>query len=557
MFVRAKKSGKYHYLQVVHNRRVEGKVRQQVIGTLGRVDVLEKTGQLDGLLASCSRYAKEVAVLDAHRGGKTPPGESVRIGPSMVFERLWRESGMPNVIRELLVGRRYELDVERAIFVTVLHRLFDPGSDRAAEVWRERYRIEGAEELRLHHLYRTMAWLGEPLEEQEAESAGLAPRCTKDVMEERLFEERRDLLSTLNVVFFDTTSIYFEGEGGETLGEYGHSKDHRPDRKQMIVGVVLEESGRPLCCELWPGNTTDGKTLLPVVGRLKKRFHIGSVCVVADRGTISRNVMEELQHTHQATRFILGARMRAVKEVRDEVLSRPGRYQVVHGPRNNHHGEPAPLKVKDVRVGERRYIVCHNEEQAEKDRSDREAIVAALRERLKRGDKSLVGNKGYRKYLKTAAGRHFLIDEEKLQSESRFDGKWVLQTDTELSAPEVALKYKELWMVEAAFRSVKSVLNTRPVYHRLDETIRGHVFCSFLALTLLKELQTRMEIRGWRLHWDRLRHDLDALEEVSVRSAGKTFVIRTRTLGDAGKAIQAVGVGLGPTLRLLSNKDSS
>jgi len=342
------------------------------------------------------------------------------------------------------------------VFLTVLHRLFDPGSDRAAEVWRERYRIEGTEELRLHHLYRTMAWLGEPLEEQKAESPGRAPRCTKDVMEEWLFEERRDLFSTLNVVFFDTTSIYFEGEGGETLGEYGHSKDHRPDRKQMMVGVVLEESGRPLCCELWPGNTTDGKTLLPVVERLKKRFHIGSVCVVADRGTISRKVMEELQHTHQGTRFILGARMRAVKGVREEVLSRPGRYQAVHGPRNNSHGEPAPLKVKEVQVGERRYIVCHNEEQAEKDRADREAIVAALRARLKRGDKSLVGNRGYRKYLKTAVGRRFMIDEEKVESEPRFDGKWVLQTDTELSAPEVALKYKELWMVEAAFRSVKS-----------------------------------------------------------------------------------------------------
>ena len=556
MFVRVKKSGKYHYLQVVHNQRVEGKVRQQVIGTLGRVDVLEKTGQLDGLIASCCRYAKQVAVLDWHRGGKTPPAESLRIGPPVVFERLWRESGMPKVIQELLVPRKYEFDVERAIFLTVLHRLFDPGSDRAAEVWRERYRIEGTEDLRLHHLYRTMAWLGEPLEEREAESAGLSPRCTKDVMEEWLFEERRDLFSTLNVVFFDTTSIYFEGEGGETLGEYGTSKDHRPDRKQMIVGVVLEESGRPLCCELWPGNTTDVKTLLPVVKRLKRRFHIGSVCVVADRGTISRRVMDELQHTHEGTTFILGARMRAVKEVREEVLSRPGRYQVVYGPRKDNHGEPAPLKVKEVRVGERRYIVCHNEEQAEKDKADREAIVAALRERLTRGDKSLVGNKGYRKYLKTAAGRRFLIDEEKVQSESRFDGKWVLQTDTEMSAPEVALKYKELWMVEAAFRSVKSVLNTRPVYHRLDETIRGHVFCSFLALMLLKDLQTRMEVRGWRLHWDRLRHDLDAFEEITVRSAGKTFVLRTRTLGDAGKAIQAVGVALGPTLRLLPDKDS-
>ena len=555
MFVRVKKSGKYQYLQVVHNQRVEGKVRQQVLGTLGRLDVLQKTGQLDGVIASLSRYAREVAVLDAHRGGKMAPAESLRMGPPLVFERLWWESGVPKVVKQLVASRKYEFDVERAIFLTVLHRLFDPGSDRAAEAWKERYKIEGAENLGLHHLYRTMAWLGEPLGDSDGKATGLAWRCTKDLMEEWLFDLRRDLFSRLDVVFFDTTSLYFEGEGGQTLGEYGNSKDNRPDRKQVVVGVVLEESGRPLCCELWPGNTTDVKTLLPVVDRLKRRFHIGRVCVVADRGTISRRVIDELQDAHEATTFILGARMRAVKEVREEVLSRPGRYQVVHSSRKNNH-DPAPLKVKEVRVDERRYIVCHNEEQAEKDRSDREAIVAALRERLKRGDKSFVGNKGYRKYLKTVSGSRFLVDEKKVEGESRFDGKWVLQTDTTLSAQEVALKYKELWMVEAAFRSIKSVLRTRPVYHKLDETIRGHVFCSFLALMLLKDLQAKMEARGWRLHWDRLRHDLDALEEITVSSASKTFVIRTRTLGHAGKAIQAVGVALGPTTRLLPDKSS-
>ena len=549
MFVRAKKSGKYEYLQVVHNQRVEGKVRQQVIGTLGRVDVLQKTGQLDGLIASCSRFAKGIAVLNARGGGETPTADAVRIGPELVFEKLWRESGAPKVVKELVRRRNYEFDVERAMFLTVLHRLFDPRSDRAAEVWRGRYSIRGSEGLQLHHRYRTMAWLGEPLAAGGTEKAGLGSRSTKDVIEERLFELRRDLLTTLNLVFFDTTSIYFEGEGGETLGEYGNSKDHRPDRKQMIVGVVLEESGRPLCCEVWPGNTTDVKTLLPVVNRLRRRFHIGSVCLVADRGTISRQVIEQLKQEHEGIHFILGARMRAVKEVREEVLSRSGRYQVVYGERKD-NGDPAPLKVKEVGVGDRRYIVCYNEEQAEKDRADREAIVAALAERLKRGDKSLVGNKGYRRYLKTAGREHFVIDEDKVETEASFDGKWVLQTDTAMSPEDVALKYKELWMVEAAFRNIKSVLRTRPVYHRLDETIRGHVFCSFLALMLLKDLQAKMEARGWRLHWDRLRGDLDSLEEITVRNAGKTFIIRTRTLGDAGKAIQAVGVALGPTVRL-------
>jgi len=208
------------------------------------------------------------------------------------------------------------------------------------------------------------------------------------------------------------------------------------------------------------------------------------------------------------------------------------------------------MKVKEVWVDDRRYIVCHNEDQAKKDRADREAIVAALRDQLKRGAKSLVGNKGYRKFLKTRSGGGFDVDEAKIESEARFDGKWVLQTDTELTAAECALKYKQLGIVERLFRSMKSILETRPIYHKCDETIRGHVFCSFLALLLLKELEARLAARSWQVEWERLRDDLDALEEITVRTRGRTFVIRSDLQGDAGKAIQAVGVALGSVVRL-------
>lgn len=549
MFVRAKKSGRYEYLQVIHNERVEGRVRQRVVATLGRVDVLKKTGQIDALIASCARFAEYTSVLEAHRRGESIEADAIRVGPPLVFEKLWRDLGMPAVIEHHLGGRKYEFPVERAIFLTVLHRLFPSGSDRAAEVWRKDYSIDGVDGLQLHHLYRAMAWLGEPLpEDQQYAATRYSPRCTKDLIEETLFQSRRDLFTTLDIVFFDTTSIYFEGQGGETIGQYGKSKDHRSDRKQMVVGVVLDDKGRPICCELWPGNAADVKSLLPIVDRLKARFHVGNICVVADRGMISKETIEGLKAAHRNTRFILGARLRRVKEVRDQVLSRPGRYKEIYGPREKSK-DPAPLKVKEVWIDDRRYVVCVNEEQARKDRADREAIAVALQDRLKQGDKSLVGNKGYRKYLKVVGEDHFEIDRAKLKSEERFDGKWVLQTDMDIPAAQVALKYKELWMVEAAFRGMKAILETRPIYHKRDETIRGHVFCSFLSLTLLKELLGRMEERGWKPEWDRLKDDLEALEEITVQNSGRTFIVRTTTRGDAGKAIQAAGVALGPTVR--------
>ncbi len=549
MFARVKKSGRYEYLQIVHNERVGGRVKQRVIATLGRLDQLRETGQLEAMLSSCARFSEHAAVLCAAREKSIRPQAAVHIGPPLVFERIWQELGLSKVLGELLEGRKFEFPLERVIFMTVLHRLLVAGSDRAAERWCRGYAIPGIDEIELHHIYRAMGWLGELLPQKEQdENNGLPPRCRKDEIEERLFARRRDLFSELELVFFDTTSLYFEGEGGEELGQYGRSKDHRPDRKQMVVGMVLDNQGRPLCCELWPGNVTDVKTLVPVVDRLRTRFHIGSICIVADRGMISQGTIEQLQARQRDVRFILGARLRSVKEIREVVLSRGGRYHEVYPPRQQSK-DPSPLKVKEVLVDDRRYIVCHNEEQAVKDRHDRQAIVAKLQERLKRGPKSLVGNKGYRKYLRQVKPGAFVIDPQKVKSESRFDGKWVLRTDTDLSPEEVALKYKDLLLVESIFRSMKSILETRPIYHKCDETIRGHVFCSFLALLLIKELQSRLEQRGWCVEWRRLLDDLDELQELTIAVDDKTFVVRTATQGDAGKAIQAAGVALGPSIR--------
>jgi transposase len=293
------------------------------------------------------------------------------------------------------------------------------------------------------------------------------------------------------------------------------------------------------------------KTLVPVVDRLRKRFRIGSICIVADRGMISRETIAQLQSKERDVRFILGARMRKVKEVSERVLSRGGRYREVRGPKQK-NSDPSPLKVKEVRVDDRRYVVCLNEDEARKDKADREAIVEALRDQLKRGAKSLVGNKGYRKYLRSG-GQQFQIDEAKVKSEARFDGKWVLHTDMkELSAEEVALKYKQLWMVEEMFRSAKTLLETRPIFHKCADTIRGHVFCSFLALVLRKELQDRLEAAGHQFEWAEILADLEALQYARVDYQGKRFLLRSEVEGTCGHVFRAVGVALPATVQQIT-----
>ena len=542
MFARVKKSGKYQYLQIVENRKEKGKVKQRVIATIGRLDRMQAKGRVETLIRSLSRFSERTMMILT--GKSDVSAEAVKIGPPIIFERLWKETGIGKAIKGLLQDRRFEFDVERAIFLTVLHRLMVSGSDRFCDRWRRDYLLEGTEDLDLHHLYRAMTFLGEELKDQE-DATPFTPRCNKDLIEEIIFYDQRDLFSELELVFFDTTSIYFEGRGGETIGQKGFSKDHRPDLNQMVVGAIIDDKGRPICCEMWPGNTTDVKTLIPVTDRVRKRFGINRLCIVADRGMISAETIKELEERNIA--YILGTRMRLVKEIKLDVLSRGGRYSKVN-PEGATSKDPAPLKVKQVLHNKKRYIVCLNPRQARKDARDREAIIASLKEQLKKGPKSLVGNKGYRKYLKFDKDSA-RIDMDKVEFESRFDGKWVLTTNMDLSADKVALKYKELWQVERVFRDVKSILETRPVYHQRDENIRGHVFCSFLALVLRKELERRLNQAGHLFEWSDIKQDLKALQQITIEEDGKHFAIRSECKGHCGKIFQAVKVAVPPTIR--------
>src|SRR5271167_225990 len=318
MFFRLKRSGKRGYVQIVENTRDGAAVRQRVIANLGRADELAASGALASLIASGAKLTDQVLLIDAldEDAEGALSAAAKRIGGPMLFGRIWERLGIDAVLADLLEERAFEFPVERAVFAAALHRLFVSASDRDCASWMTDYDIPGAEGLKLHHFYRAMAWLGEELEEKPA--GALAPRCVKDLIEEKLFERRRDLFTDLSAVFMDTTSLSFYGEGGETLGEHGYSKDYRPDLRQMILGLVADGDGRPICTEMWPGNTADVTTLLPVIDRLRQRFSIGRVCVVADRGMISAATIAGLEE--RKLEYILGARERSDAIVRKIVM---------------------------------------------------------------------------------------------------------------------------------------------------------------------------------------------------------------------------------------------
>jgi hypothetical protein len=539
MYFRRKTSAGRAYLQIVESRRDGDQVRQQVIATLGRFEDLQASGQLERLVRSGARFAAKAMVLSAASNEAAIKIGVRRIGPALVFERLWEETGCRAVITALAGQRKHGFALERAVFLTVLHRLFMSGSDRAADRWREDYAIVGVAGLDLHHLYRAMAWLGEELPEKEQDGrTPFAPRCLKDVIEERLFAHRRDL------VFMDTTSLYFEGAGGQTLGEHGYSKDHRPDLRQMILAVLLDGDGRPVCSEMWPGNTADVTTLIPVIDRLRRRFAIARVCVVADRGMISAETVAELEARRLL--YILGVRERSDKLVRELVLEDAAPFVPLA---INKRGKQTDYEAKTVMLAGRRYIVCRNHQEAEKDTADRASIVAALERQLAKGDKALVGNTGYRRYLKTISDQHFAIDPDKIAEDNKFDGIFVLRTNTDLNPLAAMLCYKQLWTVEQTFRTAKHLLSTRPIFHKLDETIRGHVFCSFLALVLKKALEDRIAALGRLGSWPETIADLDSLTETEIAYDSKRFIVRSAPRPAASLALRAAGVALPPTVR--------
>ncbi|HYY59820.1 MAG TPA: IS1634 family transposase [Burkholderiales bacterium] len=542
MYFRKKTSAGRVYLQIVESRRTGDQVRQHVIATLGRWDELEASGQLERLLRSGARFAEKALVLGA---AQEATAEVRRIGPALVFERLWTESGCRAAIDELAGRRKHGFDLERAVFLTVLHRLFGGGSDRAADRWREDYRITGVDALELHHLYRAMAWLGEALPETEQNGrTPVAPRCTKDLVEERLFAHRRDLFSRLDLVFMDTTSLSFEGTGGQTLGQHGYSKDHRPDLRQMILAVVIDGDGRPVCSEMWPGNTADVTSLVPVVDRLRRRFAIARLCVVADRGMISTETIAALEARDLL--YILGSRERTDKLVRDLVLADPEPFVPLTVEKR---GRPVDYEAKAVKLGGARYIVCRNHQEATKDAAERAAILKSLERQLKRGDKALVGNTGFRRFLTTVGAGHFAIDHAKAEAEAKFDGLFVLRTNTDLHPLQAMLRYKQLWTVEQTFRTQKHLFATRPIFHQLDETIRGHVFCSFLALVLKSALDDRIAALDRGAAWPDILADLDSLTETAVEQDGKRFFVRSAPRPAASLALRAAGVALPPTVR--------
>lgn len=506
-----KDGSKRTYLYIVEGVREQGKIRQKIVANLGRIEDMQ-SGNLDRLIESLAKFSKRKWVQA--EAAKLMVEYAKEWGTDLIFRSIWEKLGLHTILEKLLAKTEISAPLAEAVYAMVLNRISDPLSKHAVNEWVNEIYRPSFDELQLHHFYRALDFLIE----------------NKDLIELELFEQTRNLFNLeLDLVFWDTTTTYFEGNGPESLAEYGHSKDSRPDRVQIIVGVLMTREGIPVAHQVFPGNTADIETFKYVIKDTRDRFQLRRVIFVCDRGMVSPKLLDELDRMH--IEYIVGVKMRKSRAV-ENVLKTGGRYRVV---RHN-------LKVKEVWYDADRYIVCHNPEQALHDQKARQCIIAKLEKKVKNsGIKSLIGNRGYRRYLliKDAVVG---VDQKALKEASRYDGKYVLRTNCQLDPEEVALAYKDLWRVERAFRDLKSTLDLRPIYHWKDRRVRGHVMVCFLALVLESALHRSLKQAGSSVEYMYLIRDLKQLKAVKLELENEQYICRTELPGCSYEAFKAIGL---------------
>jgi transposase len=542
------------YVQLAHNRRVDGVTRAEVLVNLGREDELDLDG-LRRLAASITRFT------DGDGGGGVLPGSagefevtaSRPMGGAWLLDALWKQLGVDRALRGVLGARRFTMDVERVLFALVANRALDPCSKLAAAEWVcEDAHIPGLDAMDEDQAYRAM----DLLVEADAQAK----------VQEAVFFATADLLNLeVDLLFFDTTSTYFERDTPDGAGEdgtpafraYGHSKDHRPDLPQVVIGLAVTREGIPVRVWVWPGNTND----MSVIGEVKddlRGWRLGRVVTVVDRGFSSDENLRYL--TRAGGHWIAGERMRDGSHDAQEALSRQGRYQSV---RDN-------LKVKEVRVGEgdaaKRVIVCHNPAEAERDKTHRDDTITRLQAELDRitaarakttsakadgahhrAECALRDHPTLGRYLRQTPSGRLRIDRQKIAAEARLDGKYLLSTsDPDLSAEDVALGYKNLLEAERGFRDLKSTLELRPVFHRLEHRIRAHVLICWLALLLI-----RISERQTNQTWRRIALDMQRLHLVTLQGPDGTVEQTTPLTDPQHQILAALSIAAPPRITAL------
>ena len=554
---RNKDGSKVTYLQLAHNERhpVTGVPVAKVIHNFGRANKVDKEA-LARLVSSISRVLGDTATATSVASSEVQIIDSRPLGGAFVLDQLWDRLGIAAALREAAKGRRLDAEVvERVCFALVAQRCLEPASKLAAVRWvKERVALIDCPNFDDDAAYAAMDFLLAALPE----------------IAERIFSTTSNLLNlSCDVIFVDTTSTYFErdvadGDADLDLAKNAeenvevtesepsgpeeratrrfnkHSKDHRPDLPQIVIGMAVTCEGVPVRCWTFPGNTSDQVIIRTITDDLAG-WMLNRVVWVADRGFNSVANRAYLQRG--GGHYVVAEKLRHASAEAKEALSRPGRYAKVAG----------NLAVKEVRVGEgaraQRFVVCHNPEGATRDQQVRANLVAYLETQIDGSDEwtksqrdELAGRLRttpalWRLVRRLSDGR-FRIDKAAIADETKLDGKWLLRTsDDSLSPSDLALAYKQLLEVERGWRDMKGSLGLRPVFHHREDRIRAHVQLCWLGLLLMRVIENQTGDR-----WRNVRHELDRMHLVTMETAEGRVAQRSNTTAGQAEIFKALAI---------------
>lgn len=530
MYIRIKRvktlDGKVkEYLLLVEGKRINGKVKQRTIANLGRLDLIKETNMADLLIDKLKDYAKTSQLMDI---AKTSCDWSKEYGIIIILRRLWEITGLADIFKKYLSSCKYRSNISECILSLIISRLVSAGSEYHSAEWLKRVYEPKWDSLQLQQFYRALDFICEH----------------KADFEKELFFKTASLFNQeLDLVMFDTTSIKYWGEGKKIdILQYGYSKEKRGDLKQLIAGILMTKDGLPVAIEIFPGNTSDIKSFLFILKKLKNNYKIGRLVWIADRGMVSTDNINQLNELKQE--YILGVKMRQFNsEKRKHLLSLDKMMPV----RDD-------LYVKEAVIpNEGRYIVCYNPEEAEQEFKNRQFFKEHLKKKIsKSANKEWIIKNGYKKYVDFNGDIE--LNEKRLYQENQFDGKWVLLTNTQLTSRDVALYYKDLWQIEAGFRDLKQDLQTSPIYHWTERRIIAHVFICFLALLFKITLNKKIKKVDKNASYSEVFNAVREIKAVQLTEGKKEIIFRTEFPAKAHLAFKALATA--PPPRILSYRDS-
>jgi transposase len=548
MFLRTVKtthsSGVQHeYVRLVESYREDGRVKQRIVANLGRKDVLAPH------LGTLVRLLQETPE-DTPARPDIIPQEAACWGPVLVLRHLWRDLGLDAILDQCQGVAVREVPLADRAFVLVANRLCRPGSehrlaswmetdyvcDRQGRRWRPAWETRGRVQVNLAWLQRWYRTLDELLGQQEA-------------IETALFHRLRDLFSlSVDLVFYDLTSTFFEGDGPPQLGKHGYSRDERPRQPQVLLGVVLVD-GWPIAHQVFPGNQRDAGTVVPMLETVERRFGLKRVVLVGDRGMVTTDNLAWLKQRGHG--YLVGLQRRRREDVYHLVLAAAGPWQKCPGEGTAVQevpGAEAGVRVFVVRSEERlAYEKGMREQSMERTRTALDKLARRVAAgKLKAPEKigaaaarALARHHGQRYYTWGLEDGVFRYQEApNLERERAYEGVYLIQTEEQgLSPLEAVTAYKELSEVERGFRHLKDVLELRPVYHQRDERVRGHIFVATLALLLERALEKKLKAAGVTLSAPAA---LEALRTVHVVDFAVGTQSRRGVTGGAGRARQVL-----------------